>query len=118
MLDMNLNVIPHQLYTRVWYRGSIPCFELPFPETFTMAVTDTWVSRPGETTGPLMSITGWSLCGVAAMFLVSRLCIRQHQGKLWLDDYVLGVSWVSSTDLGAASKQLMRYRYCFSFKLF
>jgi hypothetical protein len=42
----------------------------------------------------LMSIATWSLTGVAAGFLLLRLCIRQNQGKLWLDDVVLGISWV------------------------
>lgn len=56
---------------------------------------DNWASNPNETHGPLMSIAVWSLTGVSAGFLLLRLCIRQHQGKLWLDDLVLGISWVS-----------------------
>lgn len=56
---------------------------------------ENWVSRPEETRGPLVSITIWSLTAVAAVFLFVRLSIRQNQGKLWLDDLVLAVSWVS-----------------------
>jgi hypothetical protein len=56
---------------------------------------ESWVSNPDETHGPLISITSWALCSVAAGFLVLRLSIRQNQGKLWLDDCVLGISWVS-----------------------
>jgi hypothetical protein len=57
---------------------------------------ENWVSNPNETHGPLISITAWVLCGVAAGFLVLRLCIRHNQGKIWLDDCVLSISWVSS----------------------
>jgi hypothetical protein len=42
-----------------------------------------------------MSIATWTMLGVAFAFLAVRLCIRQSQGKLWLDDLVLGISWVS-----------------------
>jgi hypothetical protein len=54
-----------------------------------------WVSNPGETRGPLVSITIWLLCGVSAGFLALRLYIRHSKGKLWLDDIFLGISWVS-----------------------
>lgn len=35
------------------------------------------------------------MLGVSAVFLFVRLYIRQSQGKLWLDDLALGISWVS-----------------------
>jgi hypothetical protein len=63
-----------------------------------MSFMDTYISKPGETHGPLMSITCWSLTAIALVFLVLRLCIRQSQGKLWLDDGALGISWVSATN--------------------
>jgi hypothetical protein len=57
---------------------------------------ENWVSNPDETHGPVISVAGWSLCAVSASFLAFRLCIRRNQGKLWIDDVVLGISWVSS----------------------
>jgi len=62
-----------------------------------MAAYDSWVSNPDESHGPLMSVVTWSLVSVSAVFLFSRLYIRQRQGKLWLDDCTLSVSWVSAT---------------------
>ncbi|EMD58598.1 hypothetical protein COCSADRAFT_103379 [Bipolaris sorokiniana ND90Pr] len=53
-----------------------------------------WVSNPEETHGPLMSITVWSLCGVAGFFLALRLAIQKNQGKLWYDSLILTVSWL------------------------
>lgn len=35
------------------------------------------------------------MLGVSAAFLFVRLYIRQSQGKLWLDDLALSISWVS-----------------------
>lgn len=58
------------------------------------ATSDNWVSNPSENNGPLLSITVWCLTAVAAAFMFLRLFIRQSQGKLWLDDFVLGISWV------------------------
>ena len=45
----------------------------------------------------MMSVVTWSLVSIAGAFLAARLWIRQHQGKLWLDDCTLVVSWVSDT---------------------
>ncbi|EMD95135.1 hypothetical protein COCHEDRAFT_1091013 [Bipolaris maydis C5] len=59
-----------------------------------MGPSDSWVSNPDESHGPLMSVVTWSLVSVAAAFLIPRLCIRQRQGKLWLDDCTLVVSWI------------------------
>ncbi|ENI00973.1 hypothetical protein COCC4DRAFT_65104 [Bipolaris maydis ATCC 48331] len=59
-----------------------------------MAEYSSWVSNPDESHGPLMSVVTWSLVSVAAAFLIPRLCIRQRQGKLWLDDCTLVVSWI------------------------
>jgi hypothetical protein len=59
---------------------------------------DGWVSNPNETHGPLVSVVVWTLTGVAGGFLILRLSIRQQQGKLWLDDLVLGTSWVENPD--------------------
>jgi hypothetical protein len=59
---------------------------------------DTWVSNPNETHGPLVSRVLWALTGVSGLFLILRLSIRQQQGKLWLDDLVLGTSWVREPD--------------------
>ncbi|EUC48301.1 hypothetical protein COCMIDRAFT_87632 [Bipolaris oryzae ATCC 44560] len=59
-----------------------------------MAAFESWVSNPDESNGPLMSVVTWSLVSVAAVFLIPRLCIRQRQGKLWLDDCTLAVSWI------------------------
>jgi hypothetical protein len=61
----------------------------------TQQALENLISRPGESTGPLMSITCWCLVGVSAGFLLVRVSIRKSQGKLWLDDLILGVSWVS-----------------------
>jgi hypothetical protein len=61
-----------------------------------MAAYENWVSNPDENHGPLMSVVTWSLVSVAAAFLFPRLYIRQRQGKLWLDDCTLVVSWVSA----------------------
>jgi hypothetical protein len=55
---------------------------------------DTWISNPNENNGPQMAIATWSLAGVSAVFLAFRLYIRQSQGKVWLDDVALGISWV------------------------
>jgi hypothetical protein len=55
---------------------------------------DSWISKPDEDNGPLMNIASYSLVGVSAAFLAVRLWIRQSQSKLWLDDAVLGLSWV------------------------
>jgi len=54
---------------------------------------DNWVSNPVEDHGPLMSVTVWSLTTVSLTLLVVRLCIRQHQGKIWIDDLLLTISW-------------------------
>ncbi|KAJ4384920.1 hypothetical protein N0V86_000524 [Didymella sp. IMI 355093] len=54
---------------------------------------DNWVSNPAEDHGPLMSITFWTLTGLAFVFLFVRLWIRHHQGKLWIDDLLLTISW-------------------------
>ncbi|XP_014552832.1 hypothetical protein COCVIDRAFT_29836 [Bipolaris victoriae FI3] len=59
-----------------------------------MAAFESWVSNPDESNGPLMSVVTWSLVSVAAAFLIPRLLIRQRQGKLWLDDCTLIVSWI------------------------
>jgi hypothetical protein len=56
---------------------------------------DSWVSNPDETHGPLLSIITWTLGGVAFGFLLLRYSIRHSQKKLWIDDLVLGMSWVS-----------------------
>jgi hypothetical protein len=55
---------------------------------------DNWVSNPAEDHGPLMSITFWSLTAISLVFLTVRLSIRQHQGKIWIDDLLLTISWV------------------------
>ena len=55
---------------------------------------DSWVSDQSVTRGPLLTIVIWTLTGVAGGFLILRLSIRQQQGKLWLDDLVIGTSWV------------------------
>lgn len=59
---------------------------------------DNWESNPTETHGPLMSVSTWSLGGVSFLFLVVRCLIRQNQKKLWVDDGVLVISWVSEMD--------------------
>ncbi|KAF2996808.1 hypothetical protein E8E13_001694 [Curvularia kusanoi] len=59
-----------------------------------MSSIDTWVSNPAENNGPLMSVVTWSLLSVAGVFLAFRLWIRQSQGKFWLDDCALTVSWI------------------------
>lgn len=72
--------------------------------------TASWVSNPGETNGPLMSITSWSICGFSAIFLCLRLGIRQHKGKIWLDDWAIGISWVSSEVHATKAQKLTLYR--------
>jgi hypothetical protein len=56
---------------------------------------ENFVSNTDETHGPLMSITTWTLGGVAFGFMLLRYSIRHSQKKLWTDDVVLGISWVS-----------------------
>ena len=56
---------------------------------------DSWVSNPEETHGPLMAISVWAVTGVAAVFLVLRFYIRFNIGKIWIDDYVVLLGWVS-----------------------
>lgn len=56
---------------------------------------ENWVSNPNESHGPLLSTSAWSMFGVATTFLFTRYWIRQTQAKLWLDDLILGISWVS-----------------------
>lgn len=60
---------------------------------------DSWVSNPAESHGPLMAVVTWCLVSISGAFLAVRLFIRQKQGKLWLDDYALIVSWVSGKTL-------------------
>jgi hypothetical protein len=67
---------------------------------------DSWVSNPAESHGPLMEATTWSLLGVAAVFLLLRLCIRQSQGKVWFDDFVLVLSLVSMSCLYSDCRSL------------
>lgn len=55
---------------------------------------ENWVSNPAQDNGPLMSIAFWSLTAVSLAFLILRLCIRQYQGKIWIDDLLLTISWV------------------------
>jgi hypothetical protein len=59
---------------------------------------ENWVSNPDEDRGPLMTVVTWSLFGIATCFLAVRYYLRQTQGKLWLDDALLGISWVSDRD--------------------
>ncbi|KAG9196974.1 hypothetical protein G6514_002716 [Epicoccum nigrum] len=59
-----------------------------------MSSIDSWVSNPAENNGPLMSVVTWCLVSVSGAFLAVRIWIRQHQGKLWLDDCTLVISWI------------------------
>jgi hypothetical protein len=59
------------------------------------------VSNPDETNGPLMSIACWCLVGISGGFLTARLCIRKSQSKLWFDDCLLVISWVSGNNFRA-----------------
>ncbi|KAL5114500.1 hypothetical protein ACEQ8H_007590, partial [Pleosporales sp. CAS-2024a] len=59
-----------------------------------MASFQSWVSNPKENNGPMMSVATWCLVSVAGTFLAVRVWIRQHQGKLWLDDFTLVISWM------------------------
>lgn len=62
-----------------------------------MDLLDAYVSNPAENNGPLMSVVTWCLVSVSGIFLAIRLWIRQSQGKMWLDDCLLIISWVSDT---------------------
>ena len=47
--------------------------------------------------------------GVATVFLFTRYAIRKTQSKLWLDDLILGISWVSAeTAYEIASTYVMK----------
>jgi hypothetical protein len=72
---------------------SISLVSNPIP----MTSYESWVSNPDETHGPLMSVVTWSLLSVAGAFLTVRLLIRKSQGKLWVDDCALVISWVRTT---------------------
>lgn len=87
--------------------GSAPyCHEKPLEsvvpsislisEPIQMADISSWVSNPGESNGPLMSVVTWCLVAVSGTFLGVRLWIRQNAGKLWIDDCTLGIAWVSA----------------------
>lgn len=56
-------------------------------------------SNPAEDNGPLMSIATWCLVGVSGAFLIVRLIIQKSQRRLWIDDLLLGLSWVSKDQL-------------------
>jgi hypothetical protein len=90
-----------------------PWFRFAVLPPILMASYENWVSNPSETHGPLMSVVTWSLVAVSGAFLIPRLCIRQRQGKLWLDDCTLTISWVSATTLEAECNLLIQYRSCF-----
>jgi hypothetical protein len=78
-----------------------------------MASYESWISNPKETHGPLMSVVTWSLVSVSGAFLIPRLYIRQRQGKLWLDDCALTISWVSATTFEAGRSLFIPYRFYF-----
>lgn len=49
-----------------------------------------------EDLGPRILMTTWSITGLAFAFLIVRLACKLHtKRRLWWDDYVLAVSWVS-----------------------
>jgi hypothetical protein len=75
-----------------------------------------WISKPDETNGPLMSAATWSLVGISAGFLALRLWIRQSERKLWLDDGLLGFSWVSDKGSKPYSRILIASRRCWLFR--
>lgn len=56
---------------------------------------ENWVSNPEETHGPLMAGSIWALTGTSGTFLALRLFIRRNVGKLWMDDILLILAWVS-----------------------
>jgi hypothetical protein len=56
---------------------------------------ENWVSNPEETHGPLMVGSIWALTGISGAFLALRLYIRRNVGKLWIDDILLILAWVS-----------------------
>jgi hypothetical protein len=89
---------------------SVAPFSSPPPP---MASYTSWVSNPEESHGPLMSVVTWSLVSVAAAFLIPRLFIRQHQGKLWLDDCTLSISWVSTASSRDKHQSLIQCRSYF-----
>lgn len=43
-----------------------------------------------------VNLAVWVLIGSSTLFLVARLWCRQHFARLWWDDAVLTVSWVST----------------------
>ncbi len=54
--------------------------------------------------GPNMLATTWSLTGLSGIFLGVRLaCKLKTKRRLWWDDYVLALSWVSSTSSSECS---------------
>ena len=107
-LDINLTLVPgqHRIVVRSRWSlskapGTFVASVLIIPDSIQMDYFNSWVSNPEENNGPLMSVVTWCLVLVAGTFLAARIWIRQHQGKLWLDDCTLVVSWVSDiTSLG------------------
>jgi hypothetical protein len=78
-----------------------------------MSSYESWISNPKETHGPLMSVVTWSLVSVSGAFLIPRLYVRHRQGKLWLDDCTLAISWVSPTTFDSSRDLLILYRFYF-----
>jgi hypothetical protein len=110
--------IDNSPYSKIWepFRRSRV---LSIPETPNMSTPEALanlVSRPGESTGPLMSITCWCLVGVSAVFLVVRLAIRHSQKKLWFDDLLLTLSWVKWENPQAKHGELIVVRCCLPLK--
>ncbi len=59
-------------------------------------VAATTAAQPHDDLGPRLDAVNWSLTTLAAVFLVLRIyCKVSRRGRLWWDDGILVVSWVS-----------------------
>jgi len=55
---------------------------------------------PGVDLGPLLNFTTWLMTGLAFAILMLRIyCKASRKRRLWWDDYVLSLAWVSQGEI-------------------
>ena len=76
-----------------------PAGSAPFdaaPGQFSGPPPEVLAALPHDNAATKLNIVIWALNGVSAVFLALRLYCKTYRGrKLWWDDYILLVSWVS-----------------------
>ena len=58
---------------------------------------ENWTSNPNENRGPLLAGTMWGLFTLATIFVGLRLYARMAHARLWHDDTLMILGWVSSS---------------------